>query len=126
MVYEEFNSKQHEILTGVVTRIDPRTGNVSLRIGTGPESTEALLAAGEQVQGEELTEGMHVKVLSLIHIWTDGGAPKLSTEFRTPPLSLPPSGAGGRRAAQRRTGQERAGRSCIGPQFPPPSSAGRR
>jgi N utilization substance protein A len=62
MVYDEFNSKQHEILTGVVTRIDPRTGNVSLRIGTGSESTEALLMAGEQVKGEELTEGMHVKV----------------------------------------------------------------
>ena len=62
MVYDEFNSKQHEILTGVVTRVDPRTGGVSLRIGTGTESTEALLTAGEQVKGEELTEGMHVKV----------------------------------------------------------------
>ena len=62
MVYDEFNSKQHEILTGVVTRIDPRTGNASLRIGTGTESTEALLMAGEQVPGEELEEGMHIKV----------------------------------------------------------------
>ena len=61
-VYDEFNSKQHEILTGVVTRVDPRNGNVALRIGTGTESTEALLMAGEQVPGEELTEGMHVKV----------------------------------------------------------------
>ena len=61
-VYDEFNSKQHEILTGVVTRVDPRNGNGSLRIGTGTESTEALLMAGEQVPGEELTEGMHVKV----------------------------------------------------------------
>jgi N utilization substance protein A len=62
MVYDEFNSKQHEILTGVVTRIDPRNGNVSLRIGTGTESTEALLMAGEQVPGETLAEGDHVKV----------------------------------------------------------------
>ena len=61
-VYDEFNSKQHEILTGVVTRIDPRNGNVSLRIGTGTESTEALLIAGEQVPGETLEEGQHVKV----------------------------------------------------------------
>ena len=51
MVYDEFNSKQHEILTGVVTRI-----------GTGTESTEALLLSGEQVPGEELVEGQHVKV----------------------------------------------------------------
>ena len=62
MVYDEFNSKQHEILTGVVTRIDPRTNAVSLRIGTGTESTEALLRSGEQVPGEELVEGQHVKV----------------------------------------------------------------
>ena len=62
MVYDEFNSKQHEILTGVVTRVDPRNGNVSLRIGTGSESTEALLMSGEQVPGEAMEEGMHVKV----------------------------------------------------------------
>jgi len=62
IVYDEFNSKQHEILTGVVTRIDPRTNAVSLRIGTGTESTEALLLSGEQVPGEELVEGQHVKV----------------------------------------------------------------
>jgi len=62
MVYDEFNSKQHEILTGVVTRTDPRTGSVMLRIGTGTEATEAILMAGEQVPGEELIEGSHVKV----------------------------------------------------------------
>ena len=62
MSYDEVNSKQHEILTGVVTRIDPNTGNASLRIGTGSETTEALLMSGEQVPGEELSEGMHVKV----------------------------------------------------------------
>ena len=55
MVYDEFNSKQHEILTGVVTRIDPRNNNVFLRIGTGTDSTEVLLTAGEQVPGEILT-----------------------------------------------------------------------
>ena len=62
MIYEEFNSKEHEILTGVVTRIDPRTGNASLRIGTGTEATDALLLAGEQVKGETLVEGQRIKV----------------------------------------------------------------
>ena len=62
MIYDEFNSKQHEILTGTVSRIDPRTGNVSLRIGTGTESTEAVLTMNEQVPGEELREGQMVKV----------------------------------------------------------------
>ena len=62
MVYDEYNSKQHEILTGVVTRIDPRTGNASLRIGTGTEATDALLLAGEQIKGETLVEGQRIKV----------------------------------------------------------------
>ena len=62
MVYEEYNSKQHEILTGVVTRIDPRTGSVALRIGTGAEATDGVLAASEQVKGETLVEGQRIKV----------------------------------------------------------------
>lgn len=62
IVYDEFNSKQHEILTGVVSRIDPRTGNVSIRVGNGGERTEALLAFGEQIKGETLEEGQHIKV----------------------------------------------------------------
>ena len=62
MVYDEYNSKQHEILTGVVTRVDPRSGSVSLRIGTGAEATEAMLSASEQIKTEELEEGQHVKV----------------------------------------------------------------
>ena len=62
MVYDEFNSEQHEILTGTVTRIDERSGNVMLRIGIGSESTEAVLTLNEQVPGEELREGQLVKV----------------------------------------------------------------
>ena len=62
MIYDEFNSKQHEILTGTVMRIDNRTGNVGLRIGQGNEATEALLTLNEQVPGEELREGQMVKV----------------------------------------------------------------
>ena len=62
MVYNEFNSKQHEILTGVVIRVDPRNGAVTLKIGTGADAAEALLMAGEQVPNEELTEGAHIKV----------------------------------------------------------------
>ena len=62
MIYDEFNSKEHEILTGLITRIDPRSGAASLRIGSGSESTEGYLAAGEQVKGETLTEGMRMRV----------------------------------------------------------------
>ena len=35
MIYDEWGSKQHEILTGTVVRIDPRNGNVILKIGSG-------------------------------------------------------------------------------------------
>ena len=62
MIYDEFSSKEHEIVTGLVTRIDPRSGAVSLRIGSGNESTEGHLAANEQVKGEEITEGMRLRV----------------------------------------------------------------
>ena len=62
MIYDEFNSKQHEILTGTVMRIDPRSGNVMLRLGNGAEATEAVLTLNEQVDGEELVEGQMVKV----------------------------------------------------------------
>jgi N utilization substance protein A len=62
IVYEEFTSKEHEILTGVVQRIDPRTGGVSIRISSNSEFTEALLPANEQIRGEELSEGDRIKV----------------------------------------------------------------
>ena len=62
IVYEEFTSKEHEILTGVVQRIDPRSGAVSIRISSNAEFTEALLPANEQIRGEVLTEGDRIKV----------------------------------------------------------------
>jgi len=62
MVYNEFHSKEHEILTGQVTRVEPRSGSVSVRIGSGSETTEAMLAPHEQVRGEVLREGERVKV----------------------------------------------------------------
>ena len=62
MIYDEFSSKEHEILTGLVTRIDPRSGAASLRIGSGNEATEAFLAPSEQVKGESYVEGMRLRV----------------------------------------------------------------
>ena len=54
--------KTQELLTGVVTRIDPRNGALHVKIGTGRESTEALLTTGEQVRGETYREGDRIKV----------------------------------------------------------------
>jgi len=62
IIYDEFNSKEHEILTGVVTRIEPRTGSVSIRISSNSEFTEAMLTNNERVSTEELREGDRIKV----------------------------------------------------------------
>ena len=62
IVYEEFTSKEHEILTGVVSHVDPRNGSVGIRISSNSEFTEAMLSAGERIKGEELREGDRIKV----------------------------------------------------------------
>ena len=62
MIFDEFTSKEHEILTGIVTRIDPRTGSVSLRIGSGGETTDTYLGVNEQVKGETYVEGQRLRV----------------------------------------------------------------
>lgn len=54
----EFQSKQQELVTAKVERIDPVTGNATLEIG----KAEAILPKGEQVPGEEYTEGELIKV----------------------------------------------------------------
>ena len=62
IIYDEFTSKEHEILTGVVSRIEPRTGGVSIKISSNSEFTEAMLSASERIKGEELHEGDRIKV----------------------------------------------------------------
>ena len=62
IIYEEFTSKEHEILTGEVSHIDPRTGAVSIKINSNAEFTDALLSSNEQIQSETLTEGQRIKV----------------------------------------------------------------
>ena len=62
MIYDEFSTKEHELLTGAVTRIDPRNGSVSLRLHSGSEFTDAYLGSGEQVKGERYVEGQRLKV----------------------------------------------------------------
>ena len=57
-LYEELHSKQGEIITGTVTRIDAVKGSAILELGSG----EAMLPRGEQVPTEVLHEGDRVKV----------------------------------------------------------------
>ena len=63
MIYEEFNSKEHEVLTGLVTRVEPRNGNVHIKISNGASgATEAVMLAEERVPGEVIREGDHLRV----------------------------------------------------------------
>ena len=62
IIYEEFTSKEHEILTGVVSHVEPRNGSVSIRISSNSEFTEAMLAPNERIKTEALVEGDRIKV----------------------------------------------------------------
>ena len=62
IIYEEFTSKEHEILTGVVSHIEARNGSVSIRISSNSEFTEAMLAPNERIRTEVLHEGDRIKV----------------------------------------------------------------
>ena len=62
MIFESFSSREHEILTGTVLRIDPNSGDMIVRIGQGSDRTDALLGAGEQVKGEVFTEGDLIRI----------------------------------------------------------------
>ena len=62
IIYDEFTSKEHEMLTGIVTRIDPRSGGVSIQIGSNAETTEAMLPPDECIPGEAMREGDRIKI----------------------------------------------------------------
>ncbi len=62
IIYEEFTSKEHEILTGIVSHIEPRNGSVSIRISSNSEYTDAMLAPNERIKTEALKEGDRIKV----------------------------------------------------------------
>ncbi len=57
-VLEEFQSKNKDIVTAIIQRIDPKTGNATITIN----GSEAVLPKVEQVPDEVLNEGDHVKV----------------------------------------------------------------
>ena len=62
MIFDRFSSREHEIMTGSVLRVDPNSGDITVRIGQGNDRTDAWLAAGEQVRGETYIEGDLIRV----------------------------------------------------------------
>ena len=65
VMYESYSSKAQELLTGTVLRIDPQSGDMFVRIGTGNEASDAVLRAGEQIPGESYKEGDMIRVYVL-------------------------------------------------------------
>lgn len=64
-VLTEFESKEHELLNGTITRIDGRNHSVYLELRSGKERTTAVLAAAEQVRTDTYEEGKQLKVYVL-------------------------------------------------------------
>ncbi len=64
MVYESYSSKTQELLTGTVLRVDP-SGDVYVQVGQGNEQSNALLAAEEQIPGEQYAPGDMLRVYVL-------------------------------------------------------------
>ncbi|MBQ8576791.1 MAG: transcription termination/antitermination protein NusA [Clostridia bacterium] len=59
MMIKEYESKQDEIITATVERVDTNTGNVIVDTGT----SHATLLASEQIPGETYTPDTQIKVL---------------------------------------------------------------
>ncbi len=76
MVYEEFTSKEHEILSGTVTHVDNQRGSVSLSINSSADYTEAVLQPGERVPTEVLKEGDKIKVY-VVEVRKMGNGPQI-------------------------------------------------
>lgn len=78
---EEFQSKNQELITAKVSRIDPVTGSASLEIG----KTIAILPKNEQIPGEELHEGDNIKIF-VVDVKESGKGPKIMISRTHPGL----------------------------------------
>ena len=58
IITSEVMSRQHELITGIISRIDKSSGTAYVDVGR----TEALMPSNEQIPGEILHDGDHVKV----------------------------------------------------------------
>ena len=61
-IYREYASKEQEILTAQVIKIDRRTGNMILTLPGSSEEQTFVLPPAEQIKGELINEGDRIKV----------------------------------------------------------------
>ena len=78
---QEFKSKNQELVTAKVERIDPVAGNATLEIG----KNQTVLPKSEQVPGEVLTEGQSIKVF-IVDVKENGKGPKIMISRTHPGL----------------------------------------
>lgn len=78
---QEFKSKNQELVSAKVERIDPITGNATLEIG----KNQTILPKAEQVPGEVLVEGATVKVF-IVDVKEGGKGPKIMISRTHPGL----------------------------------------
>ncbi len=86
MVTAEFSSKEHEILTATIMRVDPKTGNALLEMTTKGEKIEGTLHTNEQAKNDILVEGEHIKVYVLEVKKNAKGHPQISISRTHPGL----------------------------------------
>lgn len=77
----EFQSKNQELVTAKVSRVDPLTGNATLEIG----KTVAILPKSEQIPGEVITEGDNLKIF-VVDVKESGKGPKIMISRTHPGL----------------------------------------
>ena len=76
--YENYSSKNQEMLTGVVYRKEPN-GDLIVRIGQGNDAYDVLLRAAEQIPGESYTEGQTIRVFVMeVHSTNRGPSVRVS------------------------------------------------
>ena len=85
VMYENYSNKSQELLTAAVTRIDPLTGDVFVRIGQGSDNTEAVLRSSEQIPGETYTEGELIRVY-VLEVHKAGRGPQVQVSRTHPNL----------------------------------------
>ena len=106
MVFDTFSSKEHEILTGTVLRIEPATNDMTIRIGGGNDKTDAMLSASEQVRTEYYHEGDLIRVY-VVEVRRSTKGPQVSSAClslrfrRSPPALLRSSPSPARQAPAR-------------------------
>lgn len=81
IMVKEYEGKKDEIVTALVSRVDPVTGNAVLQLGRN----EVTLFKNEQIPGERLTEGDSIKVYVTV-VKKDAKGPSIVLSRKHPGL----------------------------------------